>query len=79
MRTGENIDMGELYQIIGSSLEKQGAGENVIKLFRVDPITGKPVFNSNLPIIRSMLSYYIFSMYSKNITDEKTTGKKIYT
>ena len=76
MRNGDNIDMGELYQIIGSSLEKQGAGENTIKFFRVDPVTNKPVFNSNMSIIRSMLVYYVFSMYSKNITDEKTTGKK---
>lgn len=75
LRKDGDFEVGKIFNIIRTSLEEQGAPTATLKLFDVDP-SGKPVHSPNLPGIRSMLEYYFFAQYSKNVTDEKGSGFK---
>jgi len=75
LRKGGDFEVGKIFNIIRTSLEVQGAPTSTLKLFDLDP-SGKPVHSPNLPGIRSMLEYYFFAQYSKNVTDEKGSGFK---
>jgi len=69
-----NIDVGQVYNIIRENLDAQNAPDSIKDLFKTDA-KGLPIINQNLPTIRKMLEYYFFSLYSK-ATDEKSTGTK---
>lgn len=75
LRKDGDFEVGKIFNIIRTSLEEQGAPTATLKLFDVDP-SGKPTHSPNLPGIRSMLEYYFFAQYSKNVTDEKGSGFK---
>jgi hypothetical protein len=75
LRKDGDFEVGKIFNIIRTSLEEQGAPIATLKLFDVDP-SGKPAHSPNLPGIRSMLEYYFFAQYSKNVTDEKGSGFK---
>ena len=69
-----NIIVGKMYDLILNSLESQNSPDNVKDLFKTNA-AGKPIINQNTPVIRKMLEYYFFSLYSK-ATDEKSSGTK---
>ena len=76
LREGDNIKLGKIFDLIRENLEAQGAGLQLLNYFKTDPVSGKPVFSPNLPIVRKTLEYYFMSQYSKNVTDEKASGFK---
>jgi hypothetical protein len=75
LRKDGDFDIPKLYDMIRESLELQGAPSNQVELFELDA-AGQPKYSPNLPAIRFMLEYYFFSIYSKNVTDEKGAGFK---
>ena len=72
LREGGNINVSKLYEVIRQDLEAQGESDFRLKMF--DLFDGQPEFNQNMPEIAKTISYYLFSLYSRNITDEKTAG-----
>lgn len=76
MRDSEgNIQVGKVFDLVRESLESQGAPDSDLKLFETDP-EGNPKHSANLPRVRNVLEYYLFSLYSKIVTDEKGAGGK---
>lgn len=75
MRQDGNFDMGAIYKMMRESFTAQGSPEHMIKLFDTDA-EGNPEINPNFAVIRRTLEFYLFSLYSKNITEEKNTGQK---
>lgn len=73
---GDNAMIISLYEVITQSLLEIGADERTLEYFTVKD--GRPVFNANLPFIRSLLESYFFAEYSNNITDEKVAGGKYF-
>ncbi|NCD05386.1 MAG: hypothetical protein EOL97_04640 [Spirochaetia bacterium] len=69
------LDIGNLYKMIRENLTLQNSPESMVKMFATDE-QNNPVINPNFPVIRQSLIYYLFSLYSKNINDEKTFGMK---
>lgn len=70
-----NFKVSKIYDMIRENLAVQGAPQQMLEMFELDA-SGKPVYSPNLPEIRSMLEYYFFSQYSKQVTDEKGSGGK---
>lgn len=77
IREGGNLDIGNMYKIIRSSLEAQNAPINQIQLFDLTP-EGLPAVNPNLPMVRKVVEYFFFSHYSQHVTDEKAAGFKSF-
>jgi hypothetical protein len=72
----QTLNVGLMFDLIRKSLsEQEGVSANKLKLFETNPVTGEPIHNPNLPEIKSMLTFYFFSQYSK-FTDEKGVGDK---
>ena len=71
-----NFDIAEIFELIHSSLNDQGANQNTLKFFEVK--NGKPVHSVNLPAIRQILTYYFVSIYSNTVTDEHVAGFKSF-
>lgn len=70
-----DFDIAMLYDMIRENLIDQGAPTNTVNLFMLDK-NRKPIYSPNLPIIRDMLEFYFFKLYSKHVTDEKAFGFK---
>ena len=68
------FDKVRLYNLIRDSLIARNSDPNLIKLFEVK--NGEAVYSSYLPKVSEMLKYYYFSAYSKNVTEETTSGDK---
>lgn len=70
------FDKIKLYNIIRESLIDRDADPNLIKLFEV--VNGEPVYSSYLPTISNTLKFYYYSSFSKNVTEEQTSGGKLF-
>lgn len=70
-----NIQIGKVFDLVRESLASQGAPDSDQKLFETDA-EGNPRHSANLPRVRNVLEFYLFSLYSKIVTDEKGAGGK---
>lgn len=75
---GKTDPSGLLSKVIQSGLSTQGASTNALKLFSIDPKTGKNRYNLNLPVHGKAPLYYFFSMFNNNLFGPKVAGEKYY-
>ena len=62
---------------IQAGLMRQGAGENLLKLFSLNS-DNKNQYNLNLPILGKQPMFYFFSLFNNSIFGPKVPGKKFY-
>jgi len=75
--SGDKSIVGNLYTTIANGLREQGASANILQYFDLT-YDGTPKNDPNLGVISTILTYYYFSLYNKNIFDRKIAGRKFY-
>jgi ribonuclease HI len=70
------IDVASFFKLIQESLQKQGAPQNMLKMW--DVVDGQPVHSTNLNGITEALKYYVFSMANSTMFQPKAPGFKFY-
>ena len=61
-----------LYDLIRDGLEKQDASPILAQLFETR--NGKTVFTHHFPEVRKTITFYLFGLYSRYVTDEESDG-----
>ena len=69
--------LGKLYQQISSGLKEQGVPSYKLDYFEVDA-EGNAINNPALPEISSVIGYYFFSIFNKNVFNKKVEGEKFF-
>jgi hypothetical protein len=70
------VNITPILRTMRKGLESQGADANTLKLFEIDEVTGKPKYNINLPMFKTLFQNYFFAFYSNNLFSEKSAGRK---
>lgn len=70
------INITPILRTMRKGLESQGVDANTLKLFEIDEVTGKPKYNVNLPMFKTMFQNYFFAFYSNNLFSESSAGRK---